>query len=140
MLSIYILDMVELMMLKLCSVLMRCLLYWFVNLKQKLDQVERIKGKYKQKYFKNSEHHCSAIALAKSVRQKTTKTYSLWYYVKYDLKLLFFCIYSIGQLADLENLDLSHNKLESLPECISELKSIRKLDISRCCLAALPER
>ena len=46
---------------------------------------------------------------------------------------------SIGQLANLQILDLAHNNLVELPESIGDLKSLNTLDISHNKIQALPE-
>ena len=48
--------------------------------------------------------------------------------------------YSISSLSQLEELDLSFNKLDTLPEWLGSLSSLRVLGVSECGLSFLPDR
>lgn len=55
--------------------------------------------------------------------------------------LLLFLKYSIGELTQLEELDLCENrKLGTLPDSIGKMESLKKLDAHKCNLRCLPER
>ena len=43
-------------------------------------------------------------------------------------------------LTSIEEMDISFNELESLPDCIGGLTSLKKLDVSQCGLTHLPNR
>lgn len=55
-----------------------------------------------------------------------------------DLRL--YAYFSIQSLKVLEELDLSDNKFQTLPDNIGMMKSLKKLDLSSCDLSELPER
>ena len=49
--------------------------------------------------------------------------------------------FSIGSLSTLEVLDVSANKtIKTLPDFISELRSLKTLNVSHCHLRNLPDR
>ena len=58
--------------------------------------------------------------------------------MKYYIILVY---YSVCSLAQLEELDLSWNEeLTTLPDRVGDLKSLRKLNVSRCNITKLPDR
>jgi len=48
--------------------------------------------------------------------------------------------YSFCQLTQLEKLDIGWNTLKTVPEVVSSLTSLKRLDMWRCGISSLPER
>jgi len=48
--------------------------------------------------------------------------------------------YSLCQLTHLEKLNIAHNPLNTVPEVVSSLTSLKELDMWNCKLFNLPER
>jgi len=54
----------------------------------------------------------------------------------------FVCLdyYSLSQLTQLEKLDIGENPLNTVPDVVSSLTSLKQLDMRECGISSLPER
>jgi len=48
--------------------------------------------------------------------------------------------YSLGQLTQLDILNIGGNPLNTVPDVVSSLTSLKQLDMDRCDISSLPER
>jgi len=67
--------------------------------------------------------------------------YSVYYYDTVDyIYSTLYDYYSLCQLTQLEKLDIGYNPLNTLPEVVSSLTSLKELNMWICELSTLPER
>jgi len=64
--------------------------------------------------------------------------YKLFLYSRLDISHTLY--YSLCQLTQLEKLRIAENPLNTVPEVVSSLTSLKELDMWRCKLSTLPER
>jgi len=53
---------------------------------------------------------------------------------------IIFLYYSLSQLTQLEELNIGYNTLNTLPDVVSSLTSLKQLNMNRCGISSLPER
>jgi len=74
----------------------------------------------------------------RDIQTKIEKFYNIVNYT-----YLCYCIslyYSFSQLTQLEELDIGENPLNTVPDVVSSLTSLKQLNMSRCRISSLPER
>jgi len=72
---------------------------------------------------------------------KQYSLYSVYYYHTIDyIYLTLHDYFSLCQLTQLENLNIARNPINTVPEVVSSLTSLKELDMESCELSTLPER
>jgi len=74
---------------------------------------------------------------------RTFQNYKLLHDISFSFRCKFLCYilyYSLSQLTQLEILDIGMNTLNTVPEVVSSLTSLKQLNVENCCGFGLPDR